>query len=173
MVNQKLILFSIQWESLLKPEIWLDAATQIFFSLSLGFGALVAFASYNPINNNIIRDSYIIVLTDCATAVFGGVVVFSILGFREHVTGIPVTEVSFRRGGRFLYSYSKRGCTKVILLLYWLLYTRDTSYKTSKILSSVKNYQQKFRTCSEYSIFQKLHKRYKIIRRVYVSGSVV
>ena len=111
MVNQKLILFSIQWESLLKPEIWLDAATQIFFSLSLGFGALVAFASYNPINNNIIRDSYIIVLTDCATAVFGGVVVFSILGFREHVTGIPVTEVSFRRGGRFLYSYSKRGCT--------------------------------------------------------------
>ena len=71
----------------------MDAATQIFFSLSLGFGALIAFASYNPLHNNIMRDAYIVVLMDCGTAVFGGIVVFSILGHRHHITGIPVDQV--------------------------------------------------------------------------------
>ena len=71
----------------------MDAATQIFFSLSLGFGALIAFASYNPMHNNIMRDAYIVVIADCLTAVFGGVVIFSILGHRHYVTGTPINDV--------------------------------------------------------------------------------
>ena len=71
----------------------MDAAVQVFFSLSLGFGALIAFASYNPINNNIIRDAYIIAITDCLTALFGSMVVFTILGYRQYKSGVLVTEV--------------------------------------------------------------------------------
>lgn len=39
---------SPQMQVLRNPRVWLDAATQIFFSLSLAFGGHIAFASYNP-----------------------------------------------------------------------------------------------------------------------------
>ena len=65
----------------------------MFFTLSLGFGALISFASYMPIHNQVMRDAYTVVFVNCGTSVFAGVVVFSILGYRESVTGIPVTKV--------------------------------------------------------------------------------
>ena len=65
----------------------------MFFTLSLAFGALPAFASYMPYNNQCIRDGYAVVLINCATSIFAGVVVFSILGYRELKTGIPASEV--------------------------------------------------------------------------------
>ena len=71
----------------------MDAAAQVFFSLSLGFGALIAYASCNPMDNKLMRDAYIIVIADSMTAVFGGVVIFSILGHRQYITGVPVDQV--------------------------------------------------------------------------------
>lgn len=84
---------ALQWELLKNANIWKDAATQMFFTLSLGFGALIAFASYMPLHNQVMRDAYTVVFINCGTSVFAGIVVFSILGYREHVTGIPATEV--------------------------------------------------------------------------------
>lgn len=65
----------------------------MFFTLSLAFGALIAFASYMPYKNNCIRDGYAVVLINCATSIFAGVVVFSILGYREVKTKIPAKDV--------------------------------------------------------------------------------
>ena len=73
--------------------MWKDAATQMFFTLSLGFGALIAFASYMPLHNQVMRDAYTVVFINCGTSLFAGIVVFSILGYREHITGIPATKV--------------------------------------------------------------------------------
>lgn len=75
-------LFTPKWERLLDPLVWLDAATQIFFSLGLAFGTMVAYASYNSIHENTLRDAITVSIANCMTSLFAGVVVFSILGFR-------------------------------------------------------------------------------------------
>lgn len=36
-------LFTPRWEEVLEPVVWLEAGTQIFFSLGLAFGGLIAF----------------------------------------------------------------------------------------------------------------------------------
>ena len=77
-------------------QVWKDAATQMFFTLSLAFGALIAFASYMPYKNNCVNDAYAVVLINCGTSIFAGVVVFSILGYREQKTGISAATVSTR-----------------------------------------------------------------------------
>ena len=66
----------------------------MFFTLSLAFGALLAFASYMPYNNQCMTDAYTVVLINCGTSIFAGIVVFSILGYREVKTGIKAADVS-------------------------------------------------------------------------------
>ena len=62
--------------------MWTDAASQIFYSLSLCFGGLIAMASYNPQKNNCKKDAIVISIINCGTSVFASVVVFSVLGFK-------------------------------------------------------------------------------------------
>lgn len=38
--------------TLYSPMVWMDAASQVYFSLGPGFGVLLAFSSYNAFNNN-------------------------------------------------------------------------------------------------------------------------
>ena len=75
-------LFTPKWHTILDPVVWLEAGTQIFFSLGLAFGGLIAFSSYNPVNNNCYRDAVLVSLTNCFTSMFAGIVVFSIIGFK-------------------------------------------------------------------------------------------
>uniref|UniRef100_A0A8C6VAU5 Transporter n=1 Tax=Naja naja TaxID=35670 RepID=A0A8C6VAU5_NAJNA len=50
------------------PHMWLDAATQSFFFLSLAFGGHIASSSYNPQKNDCEKDSVIIATVDCLTS---------------------------------------------------------------------------------------------------------
>ncbi|KAI4501707.1 hypothetical protein M0802_003042 [Mischocyttarus mexicanus] len=75
-------LFTPKWWTLTDPVVWLEAGTQIFFSLGLAFGGLIAFSSYNPVNNNCYRDAIMVSFTNCFTSMFAGIVVFSIIGFK-------------------------------------------------------------------------------------------
>eukprot|EP00794_Sanderia_malayensis_P007056 gene7056-7848_t len=94
--------FKPDFSRLKEPEIWMDAATQMFFTLSLGFGALIAFASYMPEKNNCTRDAYTVVFINCLTSIFAGIVVFSILGYRELKTGIDATKLGSGPGLAFM-----------------------------------------------------------------------
>ncbi|XP_050411372.1 sodium- and chloride-dependent glycine transporter 1 [Patella vulgata] len=76
------------------PRVWSDAATQIFYSLSACSGGLIAMSSYNKFNNNCLKDSLIVAVINCATSIFAGFVIFSILGFMAHEKGVEVSKVA-------------------------------------------------------------------------------
>ena len=80
--------------------MWADAAGQIFFSLSVGTGGLMTFASYNKFHNNVYRDTLIVAIGNCITSFFAGFVIFSILGFMANELGVEVSQVA--ASGRFL-----------------------------------------------------------------------
>nr|XP_020747339.1 sodium-dependent neutral amino acid transporter B(0)AT3 [Odocoileus virginianus texanus] len=72
----------LQMRVLQNPRVWLDAATQIFFSLSLAFGGHIAFASYNQPRNNCRRDAVSVALVNSMTSLYASIAVFSVLGFK-------------------------------------------------------------------------------------------
>lgn len=75
-------LFTPDWNVLMKPQVWLDAATQIFFSLSVAFGGLIAFSSFNDEKNNCERDAVLVGVINSATSLYASIPIFSILGFK-------------------------------------------------------------------------------------------
>ncbi|XP_039592891.1 inactive sodium-dependent neutral amino acid transporter B(0)AT3 [Polypterus senegalus] len=77
-------LFTPDVEVLKNPTVWLDAATQIFFSLSLAFGGMIAFSSYNPQKNDCERDAVIVGVINSATSIYASIPIFSILGFKAN-----------------------------------------------------------------------------------------
>ena len=64
--------------------MWLDAAVQIFYSLGVAYGSLIAFSSYNPIKNDSTRDAITVCLINCATSIYASVVVFAFIGFQVY-----------------------------------------------------------------------------------------
>lgn len=47
--------------------MWRDAATQIFYSLSVAWGGVTALSSYNKFHNNVFKDALTVCLTNCGT----------------------------------------------------------------------------------------------------------
>ncbi|MED6242599.1 hypothetical protein ATANTOWER_007068, partial [Ataeniobius toweri] len=81
-INGVKYMFTPKMEELSNPTTWINAATQIFFSLGLGFGSLIAFASYNQYHNNFEHQAIIVSLINSGTSIFSSVVTFAIYGFK-------------------------------------------------------------------------------------------
>lgn len=81
------------FSQLLNPDVWLGAYGQIFFSLSLGFGIMIAYASYLPNDSDINTNAWIVTFANCITSYFAGFAVFSILGYLAVTTHQPVESV--------------------------------------------------------------------------------
>ncbi|KAJ8917439.1 hypothetical protein NQ315_005486 [Exocentrus adspersus] len=103
-----------QWDQLTNLKVWADAAIQIFFSLGPGWGGIVNMASYNDFRNNNRRDSIIVPIVNCGTSIFAGFVVFSVIGFMSHETGLPVSTVATGGPGLAFITYPE-----AISLLPW------------------------------------------------------
>jgi solute carrier family 6 (neurotransmitter transporter, glycine) member 5/9 len=76
-----------QWDQILNPKVWYSAVTQVFFSLSVCFGNIIMYASYNKFKHNVYRDATIVTTVDTFTSLLAGCTIFGILGHLAHQVG--------------------------------------------------------------------------------------
>ena len=73
-----------RWELLLKPETWVMAMGQAFFSLSVGMGIMVTYGSYVPKDDHLVKSAVSICALDTMVAILAAFaiipVVFATLG---------------------------------------------------------------------------------------------
>ncbi len=89
------------------PKVWIDAYSQIFFTLSLGFGIMIAYASYLPAKTNITRNAMLTGFINSGYSLFAGFAVFSVLGFMATLQGKPISDVVSQSIGLAFVAYPK------------------------------------------------------------------
>ncbi|NXW20640.1 SC6A7 protein, partial [Circaetus pectoralis] len=81
---------SLDWSRLQSAQVWSDVASQVFYSLGIGFGALVSMASHNEFDSNVIRNTLVLAIGSCCTSFFAGFAIFSVLGHMAWRKQVPV-----------------------------------------------------------------------------------
>lgn len=94
-----------RWEKLATFQVWGDAALQIFYSVGMAWGGIITMASYNDFKHNVYRDAMIVPIINCATSIFAGFVIFSVLGFMAAESGKSVDEVVTQGPGLTFVAY--------------------------------------------------------------------
>ncbi len=90
-----------------RPQVWIDAYSQIFFTLSLGFGIMIAYASYLPEDSNITKNAVLTGFINSGYSIFAGFAVFSVLGFMATSQQQPISEVVKESIGLAFVAYPK------------------------------------------------------------------
>ena len=74
-------------------KVWTSAFGQIFFTLSLGFGIMITYASYLPKKTNLAGNALFVCIANCAYSIFAGFAVFGVLGFMAHSQHVAIDKV--------------------------------------------------------------------------------
>jgi len=85
--------------------VWLAAYTQVFFSLSIGFGIMIAYASFLPKKSDIVKNAVIICIADSVTAFVAGLAVYGCLGYLSQQAGVPIGELPVKGLGLAYVAY--------------------------------------------------------------------
>lgn len=86
--------FTPNWEALKNPTVWIAAYGQIFFSLSVGFGIMLTYASYLKPRTNLTGTGLVTAFANSSFEVLAGIGVFAALGFMATQNGKDVHEVA-------------------------------------------------------------------------------
>ncbi|WP_455366924.1 sodium-dependent transporter [Kaarinaea lacus] len=89
------------------PKVWIDAYSQIFFTLSLGFGIMIAYASYLPEKANITGNALWTVVINSGYSLFAGCAVFAVLGFMAYSENKAISDVVTQSIGLAFVAYPK------------------------------------------------------------------
>ena len=75
------------WSKLGEIQVWVNATSQIFGSIGIGFGSLIAFSSFNRNNTTLLRDTLFIGFVNSFTSILSGFIIFSVLGHISEMVG--------------------------------------------------------------------------------------
>jgi len=81
------------WGKLAEVNVWVNAASQVYNSIGIGFGSLIAFSSFNRNSSTLIRDTLLIGLVNSFTSIFAGFIIFSVLGHISEMVDIPIEDL--------------------------------------------------------------------------------
>ena len=65
----------------------------MFYTLSISYGGLMTYSSYNRFNAPILRDSIVLSMASCLTSIFCGLVMFPYIGYLSKVTGESIETI--------------------------------------------------------------------------------
>jgi SNF family Na+-dependent transporter len=94
-----------RFDELFDGNKWSAAVTQIFFTLSVGSGVMIAYGSFNEAKKPVLADSCIISFGNFAVSFLSGFVVFATVGYQAGQQGLTFEEVVFSRIPFFLFSF--------------------------------------------------------------------
>ncbi|MEI7033620.1 sodium-dependent transporter [Streptomyces pratensis] len=87
-------LFSPNWSELGNGSVWVAAYGQIFFSLSIGFGIMVTYASYLGRRADLTGSAMVAGFANSSFEILAGIGVFATLGYLATASGVGVGEVA-------------------------------------------------------------------------------
>jgi NSS family neurotransmitter:Na+ symporter len=87
-------LFTPDWSALGRGEVWAAAVGQIFFSLSVGFGIMITYASYLKRKSDLTGSGLVVGFSNSAFEILAGIGVFAALGFMAQAAGTSVAETA-------------------------------------------------------------------------------
>lgn len=85
--------FTPNWEAMTNYKVWLAAFGHIFFSLSVGFGIMLTYASYLKRKTNMTGAGVVIAFANSSFEILAGIGVFAALGFMAYSSGASVEDV--------------------------------------------------------------------------------
>jgi NSS family neurotransmitter:Na+ symporter len=79
-------LFTPNFAALLKPDVWIAAYGQIFFSMSIAFGIMITYSSYRKRKSNQTGPGLVVAFANSSFELLAGIGVFSALGFMAYTS---------------------------------------------------------------------------------------
>ncbi len=87
-------LFTPDWSALTSASVWAAAFGQIFFSLSIGFGIMITYASYVGRREDMVGSGLVVGFSNSSFELLAGIGVFAALGFMAQAQDVAVGEVA-------------------------------------------------------------------------------
>jgi neurotransmitter:Na+ symporter, NSS family len=85
--------FTPDWGALLDLDVWIAAYSQIFFSLSIAFGIMVTYASYQRRKANMTSSGLVVAFANSSFELLAGIGVFATLGFLAFQQKVEIAEL--------------------------------------------------------------------------------